>query len=158
MSSAVLRQFNRPPKRPLAALANAYLVVPAITELRHSWHRLHDLDRALAIRKIIQLDVSRRRLARELGFSEGLMRHLLKALKASSADQELARRNAISTNELVRRAEGRPFFRSADRQPVKAVAPAPQPKGDQRPASSSSRQIPPAAVGLLEMRRDCTGY
>jgi hypothetical protein len=98
--------------------------VSAIADLREKWQLLHDLDRAAAVRNIIQLGVPRRRLAREMGFSEGLLRHLLKALKASPADQELARRNVISTNQLVRRAEGRPLVRPVKRLPVKAVLPA----------------------------------
>jgi hypothetical protein len=64
------------------------------------------MDRALAVREIIQLGVSRRRLAPEIGFSEGLLRHLLKALEARPTDIELAGKNAISTNELVRRVRG----------------------------------------------------
>jgi hypothetical protein len=102
---SVLEPVPLPKKRaeePLPADA-----VPVIADLCEKWHLLHDLDRAVAVRDIIQLGVARRRLAREMGFSEGLLRHLLKALKASPADQDLARRHAISTNELVRRSVGR---------------------------------------------------
>ncbi len=107
MRSSILRQFNLPPRRPLPPIASEHLVVPAISSLRENWHHLHDVDRALAVREIIQLGVSRRRLAREIGISEGLFRHLLKALEAAPSDIELARQNAISTNELVRRARSR---------------------------------------------------
>jgi len=98
---------QRLPKSTYPPPANAERALAAIAKLRESWHRLHDLDRAVAVRDIVNLGVSRRGLARELGFSEGLMRHLLKSLDAPTADQELARRNAISTNEMVRRALGR---------------------------------------------------
>ena len=107
MPSVVLRDFHRIPQRPLPPLANGSLVSPLIANLRERWHLLHDIDRALAVREIIHLGVSRRRLAREMGFSEGLIRHLLKALEAASSDVELARQNSISTNELVRRAKPR---------------------------------------------------
>ena len=105
MFSAVLREFHRTPQRPPRPLFNAYLVSPLIAKLRENWHQLHDIDRALAVREIIQLGVSRRGLAREIGFSEGLLRHLLKALEAMPSDIELARQNAISTTELIRRAK-----------------------------------------------------
>ena len=107
MSSAVLREFHRTPKRPFPPLSNPYLVTPLIENLRERWHQLHDIDRALAIREIVHLGVSRRRLALEIGFSEGLLRHLLKALDAMPSDIELAGQNVISTNELVRRANTR---------------------------------------------------
>lgn len=81
--------------------------IAAIGELRDNWHRLHDLDRASAVRDVVQLGVSRRRLAEELGVDEKLIRRLLKTLDASGADQDLSRRNLVSTNELVRRAKGR---------------------------------------------------
>jgi hypothetical protein len=87
--------------------SDARRIIHTISNLRENWHRLHDIDRALAVHEIIRLGVSRRRLSRELGFSEGLFRHLLKVLQASPSDLELAWQNAISTNELVRRAERR---------------------------------------------------
>jgi hypothetical protein len=119
---SILQPVPLPKKKAEQPLpANA---VSAIADLRENWHRLHDLDRAVAVRDIIQLGVGRRRLAREMGFSEGLFRHLLKTLKGSPADQELARQNLISTNELVRRAEGRPLVRPAKRVPAKALVPA----------------------------------
>lgn len=97
-------QLPRAPKRRLPPLSNAYPLGSLIANLRERWHLLHDIDRALAVREMIHLGVSRRRLARKMGFSEGLIRHLLMALEAAPSDLELARQNAISTNELVRRA------------------------------------------------------
>jgi len=125
--------------------------VRAIAELRANWHLLHDLNRAVAVRDTIQLGVPCRRLAREMGFSEGLLRHLLKALKASPADQELARQNMISTNELVRRAEGRPLVRPPKRRsgivlppdlPLLAVPAFPSPAG--------AREVSPAGKRLIQ--------
>jgi hypothetical protein len=131
-------------------------VVPAIADLREKWHRLHDLDRAVAVRDIIRLGVARRRLAREMGFSEGLFRHLLKALKAPPADQELARQHVISTNELVRRAEGRPLVRPAKR-PSGIVLPPDLPLLLAVPAFPSrarTRKVSPAAKRLIEAWRN----
>jgi len=130
--------------------------VPDIADLREKWHLLHDLDRGIAVRDIIQLGVTRRRLAREIGFSEGLLRHLLKALKASPADQELARRNVISTNELVRRAVGRPLVRPAKR-PSGIVLPPDLPLLLAVPAFPSrvrTRKVSPAAKRLIEAWRN----
>ena len=67
MSSAVLREFHRTRQRPPRPLFNAYLVSLLIAKLRENWHQLHDIDRALAVREFIELGVSRRRLAREIG-------------------------------------------------------------------------------------------
>ena len=78
-----------------------------------------------------------------MGFSEGLFRHLLKTLKGSPADQELARQNLISTNELVRRAEGRPLVRPAKRMPAKAVVPAVRRLKRRRRLWFPARQISP---------------
>lgn len=76
---------------------------PAIADLRARWHILTDLDRASALLPIIESGISRRDLAHDLNCSESLIRHLLQAVAAPPEDQELARRGAISTNELVRR-------------------------------------------------------
>src|ERR1700740_752694 len=104
MRPIIHRQFNPPPRLPLSPIPNADILNPLISNLRESWFSFHDVDRAIAIREIIERGVSRRRLACEVGFSEGLFRHLLKALEATPSDIELARQNLISTNELVRRA------------------------------------------------------
>jgi hypothetical protein len=95
---------RRLPKSTFPPPANAQRVLSALAAIRESWQQSHDIQRAIAIRQIVDLGVSRRRLAKELGFSEGLLRHLLKSLTASPADLELAARNHISTSELVRRA------------------------------------------------------
>jgi hypothetical protein len=132
MYSAVLRQFHRTRQRPLPPLSNAYLVSPLIAELCENWHQLHDIERALDVREIIQLGVSRRRLAQEIGFSEGLLRHLLKTLEATPSDIELAGKNAISTNELVRRTK--PGYIPSTK-PTQAVGATPVPDHvDLRPA------------------------
>jgi transposase-like protein len=144
----------------------------AIAALRKSWHRLHDLDRALAVRDIVQLGVSRRRLARELGFNDGTIRRLLKTLKASSADQELARQHLISTNELIRRVNRRGETSAketpglSESQPVPAATKlriesgltvVPVLKRKTRSLPNSAAQIPPAAIKLLEMWQNRTG-
>ena len=53
-------------------------------------------------------------------FSPSLLRHLLLALKAPAEDQELARHNQISTNELVRRARAANTHRAERRREVVA--------------------------------------
>lgn len=67
--------------------------------------RTHDVDRARAIAALRRSGAVIRRIASALGFSEATLRHLLWTLNASAEDQDLARRNQISTNELVRRAK-----------------------------------------------------
>ena len=77
----------------------------AITELQKNWHRLHDVDRAQAIKAAVQSGISGRSIAKSLDCSESLIRRLLKTLQAPPADIELARRGEISTSELARRAK-----------------------------------------------------
>ena len=75
----------------------------SIAELRSNWIELSDLDRANEINIIRHTNVSIRKIATGFQCSESLLRHLLNCLEASPQDQELARHNRISTNELVRR-------------------------------------------------------
>jgi len=74
-----------------------------IAQLRSRWADLHDIDRAREIDTIRRSDVSINQIARDLGRSSTLLRHLLLCLEASDEDQDLARRGQISTNELTRR-------------------------------------------------------
>jgi transposase-like protein len=75
----------------------------AISQLQSTWDQLHDLDRAQAVAAIHRSGTSLRRIARDLGHSDSLLRRLLLALQTPAEDQALAREGAISTNELVRR-------------------------------------------------------
>lgn len=148
MYSAVLREFHRIRKPALPPLSNAYIAGPLIAKLRKTWHRLHDVDRALAVREIIQLGLSRRRLALEIGFSEGLLRRLLKCLEASPSDINLARQNLISTNELARRA--RSTAAALPESPVSALV---QPSGESR-RRQPQRSLPPdSLISLSPARR-----
>jgi len=61
-----------------------------------------DLGRAEAVLGIKQSGIPIRKIAAQIGFSESLLRHLLKALRAPACDQVLAREGKISTNQLVR--------------------------------------------------------
>jgi hypothetical protein len=60
--------------------------------------------RARAVNLIHKSGISLRSLATELDRKESLLRRLLQARLAPIEDQVLARRGAISTNELIRRA------------------------------------------------------
>ena len=76
----------------------------ATHQLQQNWDQLSDLDRALAIAKIKKSGLSNRTIARSIGRSESLMRHLLLILHAPASDRMAARQGKQSTNELVRRA------------------------------------------------------
>lgn len=76
-----------------------------IAELQSSWHKLPDLDRAVAISFIYQSGLNLRRIAALLNCSHGLLSHLMQAGQAPQVDQELARAGALSTRALVRRAK-----------------------------------------------------
>jgi lambda repressor-like predicted transcriptional regulator len=89
-------------------------VSAAISNLKSRWHDLPDLDRAQAVYAIHCAGTSVRTLAKALGFSESLLRHLLTALQAPREDRLLARRGEITTNELVRRAKAAEAQRVAE--------------------------------------------
>jgi len=79
-----------------------------ISQLQSNWSQLHDLDRAKAVANLRRSGISIRSIARQLGCSESLLRHLLLALWAPAVDLAAARNGTLSTNEVVRRtkAEG----------------------------------------------------
>lgn len=77
----------------------------SISDLKSEWNNLSDLDRGRAVQRIHQAGTSLRRLAKALGCSATLLRHLHQAAQAPVGDQYLARQGTISTNELVRRAK-----------------------------------------------------
>jgi hypothetical protein len=85
----------------------------AISNLKSRWLDLADLDRARAVYEIHQAATSVRTLAKTLGFSESLLRHLLTALQAPAEDRYLAQQGKITTNELVRRAKAAGVRRGA---------------------------------------------
>jgi hypothetical protein len=95
--------------------------IPSISQLQSNWFQLHDLDRARAVAAIRRSGTSIRKIADGLGFSESNLRHLLVALKASPEDKDLARRNQISTNELVRRAQAANMRRAERHREVLAL-------------------------------------
>ena len=85
-----------------------------IVKLRNDWPQLGGIDRANRVAKIKALGLPTRFIARELGCSESLLRHLLKALKAPAVDRVAARQGKLPTNEVVRRAEAE-IARQADK-------------------------------------------
>jgi transposase-like protein len=87
----------------------------AIHQLKRAWGELADLDRAQAVFKIKRSGTSIRQIARQIGKSESLLRHLLKALDAPAADRAAARQGNLSTNELIRRTKAEAKRLSAQR-------------------------------------------
>lgn len=69
-------------------------VPPAVSQLKSRWNRLSFLEQAEAINDLVNRGISRRALARELGCSEALLRHIQKAssLPASVKESILTRR------------------------------------------------------------------
>ena len=84
-----------------------YKVEEAITRLRSGWQRMSDPARAQQITSILAAGVSGRALARHVGVSESLIRHLKKLAMAQSIEHWCVERGAISTREAVRRVERR---------------------------------------------------
>ena len=62
-----------------------------ISQLHSNWSQLHDLDRAKAVANLRRSGISIRSIARQLGCSESLLRHLLLALRAPAVDLAAAR-------------------------------------------------------------------
>jgi hypothetical protein len=97
----------------------------SIAQLRSKWNDLHDLDRALEINTIHHSKVSFNEIARGLGRSPALIRHLLPCLDASAEDQDLARQGKMSTNKLAKRGLAARKRRTA---PPPEVVEAPRPQ------------------------------
>jgi hypothetical protein len=87
----------------------------SIEQLKQDWDKIHDLDRARSIDAIKRSGTSVRQIAKQIGRSDPLLRHLLTALEAPMVDRALARQGKISTNELVRRAKAAAARRSTMR-------------------------------------------
>lgn len=87
-----------PKKHPLTAEAKAM-----ISQLQADWIDLHKPDRARRIAAIKRAGTSNYQIASGPQFCESTVRNLLLTLRAPAEDQLLARRNSISTRELVRR-------------------------------------------------------
>lgn len=77
----------------------------SISDLQSKWDELSDLERGRAIQAIHLNGTSFRQLAKTLGRSPTLLRHLHQAAQAPPGDQNLARQGNVSTRELVRRAK-----------------------------------------------------
>jgi hypothetical protein len=79
----------------------------ARADLQAGWQTLHDVNKAELISNILGAGMSGRTLAKSLGKSEGLIRHLAIANDASATDKKLALNGELSTAELVRRVRDR---------------------------------------------------
>ena len=80
----------------------------AIAQLKATWFFLPEMERAQAVRQIVNAGLSRRFLAKALNISEGTIRNLLLILEARPEDQEALRRREITQAELIRRVRGLP--------------------------------------------------
>jgi len=69
--------------------------------LKADWYKMSDLDRAGAVSDLSKAWIPICRLARLLGFSESLSRHLLNALLTPPEDRTMAQEAWMSTNDLV---------------------------------------------------------
>lgn len=77
--------------------------IETVADLKSKWDQLKDVDRAVAVHKIHTAGISYRQLAKEMGCSESLLRHLNLGAQAPPTDQFLARHGKISSRELARR-------------------------------------------------------
>jgi len=75
----------------------------AVANLQNAWPDLHDVDRALRIKQILDIGMGGRTLARAIGCSEGLIRHLRIAADAAEEDLQQARAGTLSTCQLVKK-------------------------------------------------------
>ncbi len=91
----------------------------ARADLQAGWQTLHDVDKASLISQILNAGMSGRTLAKSLGKSEGLIRHLAIANDGSAADKKLALNGELSTAELVRRVR---YRRDRDQQWAQELA------------------------------------
>ena len=73
----------------------------AVDELVKAWSNLDDVDRAVRIEQILDAGMSRRALARTLGCSENLIRHLRIAADATDEEKQQAGQGELSTRQLV---------------------------------------------------------
>ena len=89
--------------------------IGSVSELQTEWKNLHDLDRAIAVRDLHHSGIPIRRIASQLQKSEASLRRLLKMLNAPAVDRLLFRKEKITGNELVRRAEAAGLRRAARR-------------------------------------------
>ncbi len=97
----------------------AFDLFQARADLQAGWQTLHDVNKAELISNILDAGMSGRTLAKSLGKSEGLIRHLAIANDASATDKKLALDNKLSTAELVRRVRDR---RDRDKQRAQELA------------------------------------
>src|SRR4051812_28394473 len=79
----------------------------AISGLRSGWQKISDPVRAQRVMMILATGVSGRALARQLGVSESLIRHLKKLTHAFSIEQRSVEWGVMSTREAVRRVQRR---------------------------------------------------
>jgi len=88
-------------KKTIAAIKK----ICSISELQTDWIKLHDLDRAKAIRNLHNSGIPIRQIAAQLHKSDPSLRRLLSMLDAPVLDRLLYRKGTITGNELVRRSK-----------------------------------------------------
>ena len=72
-------------------------------KLPSNWSTMTDIDRAEAVKRLLDAGMSGRKMATALNCSESLIRHLKPLAEASPEEKRLARLGQISTRELKRR-------------------------------------------------------
>jgi len=79
----------------------------AVTDLRSGWQTLHDIEKAALVAAILAAGMRGRTLAKAVGCSEGSIRRLHVISTATAEEKDLARRGALSTNQLVKQVKSR---------------------------------------------------
>ena len=74
----------------------------AVADLRSGWQTLHDIDKSTIVAATLAAGMRGRTLAKAVGCSEGSIRRLAIISTATAEEKDLARRGALSTNQLVK--------------------------------------------------------
>lgn len=83
-------------------------IPPAVRQLKSRWTRITHLERAEAVDALVKRGISRRALARELGHSEALLRHLQKGADLPEETRSKIRDGKISFRSAVRTISAKP--------------------------------------------------
>jgi hypothetical protein len=79
-----------------------------IRQLKSSWNRLDQLARAARVNELVNCGISRRALARELGCSEALLRHLQKGASLTESAKSDVHSKRVSFRAAVLSATASP--------------------------------------------------
>jgi len=93
----------------------------SVADLRSGWRTLHDIEKAGLVAAILAAGMRRRTLAKAVGCSEGSIRRLAVINAATAEEKDLARRGALSTNQLVKQVKSRREDQSRRHRQAKAA-------------------------------------